>query len=154
MVSPALKKELVGSSHFNAKSALRNKLNRASHQIRVKITYSLKKCKLIVTLQTFILFKGKQPENNCYEQHKYLPSLKVEPLFCVCSFPFNKLTLRSSYTTNKSLTWLQKQQLKLKERREVQLREERHPHETRLLSELRHVQSRHMKPTASHRLDG
>ncbi|XP_063903476.1 tensin-1 isoform X6 [Zophobas morio] len=59
-----------------------------------------------------------------------------------------------SYTTNKSLTWLQKQQLKLKERREVQLREERHPHETRLLSELRHVQSRHMKPTASHRLDG
>lgn len=58
------------------------------------------------------------------------------------------------YTTNKNLTWLQKQQLKLKERREVQLREERQPHETRLLSELRHVQSRHMKPTASHRLDG
>ncbi|RZB38976.1 tensin [Asbolus verrucosus] len=56
--------------------------------------------------------------------------------------------------TSKNLTWLQKQQLKLKERREVQLREERHPHETRLLSELRHVQSRHMKPTASHRLDG
>lgn len=56
--------------------------------------------------------------------------------------------------TQKNLTWLQKQQLKLKERREVQLREERHPHETRLLSELRHIQSRHMKPTASHRLDG
>lgn len=36
----------------------------------------------------------------------------------------------------------------------MQLREERHPHETRLLSELRHVQSRHMRPTASHRLDG
>nr|XP_008194377.1 PREDICTED: tensin isoform X4 [Tribolium castaneum] len=56
--------------------------------------------------------------------------------------------------TGKNLTWLQKQQLKLKERRELQLREERQPHETRLLSELKHVQSRHMKPTASHRLDG
>ncbi|XP_068904129.1 tensin-1 isoform X9 [Tenebrio molitor] len=71
--------------------------------------------------------------------------------------PFRSSTkspeFHESYTT-KNLTWLQKQQLKLKERREVQLREERHPHETRLLSELRHVQSRHMKPTASHRLDG
>lgn len=36
----------------------------------------------------------------------------------------------------------------------MQLREERQPHETRLLSELRTVQSRHMRPTASHRLDG
>lgn len=63
-------------------------------------------------------------------------------------------SFRCRYTTSKNLTWLQKQQLKLKERRELQLREERHPHETRLLSELKHVQSRHMKPTASHRLDG
>ncbi|KAH0819230.1 hypothetical protein GEV33_003560 [Tenebrio molitor] len=68
-------------------------------------------------------------------------------------FFFRDLEDYFQYTT-KNLTWLQKQQLKLKERREVQLREERHPHETRLLSELRHVQSRHMKPTASHRLDG
>ncbi|KAJ8952247.1 hypothetical protein NQ318_007406, partial [Aromia moschata] len=57
------------------------------------------------------------------------------------------------YTTS-NLTWLQRQQQKLKERRELQLREERQPHETRLLSELRSVQSRHMRPTASHRLDG
>lgn len=56
---------------------------------------------------------------------------------------------------NNNLTWLQRQQLKLKERREMKLREERQPHETRLISELRSVhQSRHMRPTASHRLDG
>lgn len=36
----------------------------------------------------------------------------------------------------------------------MKLREERQPHETRLMSELRTVQSRHMRPTASHRLDG
>lgn len=36
----------------------------------------------------------------------------------------------------------------------MQLKEERQPHETRLISELRNVQSRHMRPTASHRLDG
>lgn len=36
----------------------------------------------------------------------------------------------------------------------MQLRDERQPHETKLLSELRTVQSRHMRPTASHRLDG
>ncbi|XP_018561064.1 tensin isoform X3 [Anoplophora glabripennis] len=59
-----------------------------------------------------------------------------------------------TYTTGSNLTWLQRQQQKLKERREHQLREERQPHETRLLSELRSVQSRHMGPTASHRLDG
>jgi tensin len=44
--------------------------------------------------------------------------------------------------------------LKLKERREMQLKEERLPHETRLLSELRTIQSRHMRPSASHRADG
>ncbi|VEN36887.1 unnamed protein product [Callosobruchus maculatus] len=59
-----------------------------------------------------------------------------------------------TYTTGNNLTWLQRQQQKLKERREMQLREERQPHETRLLSELKSVQSRHMRPTASHRLDG
>ncbi|XP_074032700.1 focal adhesion protein tensin isoform X6 [Leptinotarsa decemlineata] len=58
------------------------------------------------------------------------------------------------YATTNNLTWLQRQQQKLKERREIILREERQPHETRLLSELRSVQSRHMRPTASHRLDG
>ncbi|CAG9814924.1 unnamed protein product [Phaedon cochleariae] len=57
-------------------------------------------------------------------------------------------------TGGSNLTWLQRQQQKLKERRELVLREERQPHETRLLSELRTVQSRHMRPTASHRLDG
>lgn len=36
----------------------------------------------------------------------------------------------------------------------MQLKEERQPHETLLISELRNVQSRHMRPTASHRLDG
>ncbi|ERL91797.1 hypothetical protein D910_09122 [Dendroctonus ponderosae] len=55
---------------------------------------------------------------------------------------------------NGNLTWLQRQQQKLKERRELRLQEERQPHETRLLSELKQVQSRHMRPTASHRLDG
>lgn len=58
------------------------------------------------------------------------------------------------YTTTNNLTWLQKQQLKLKERREMQLRDERQPHETRLLSELRSVQARHIRPSASHRADG
>ncbi|XP_066256870.1 tensin-1 isoform X7 [Euwallacea similis] len=56
--------------------------------------------------------------------------------------------------SNGNLTWLQRQQQKLKERREVRLREERQPHETRLFSELKQVQARHMRPTASHRLDG
>uniref|UniRef100_A0A1Y1NBS7 SH2 domain-containing protein n=3 Tax=Photinus pyralis TaxID=7054 RepID=A0A1Y1NBS7_PHOPY len=58
-----------------------------------------------------------------------------------------------TYSTS-NLTWLQKQQLKLKERREMQLREERQPHETRLLSELRNIQARHIRPSASHRADG
>ncbi|KAF5286790.1 hypothetical protein FQR65_LT02208 [Abscondita terminalis] len=57
-----------------------------------------------------------------------------------------------TYATS-NLTWLQKQQLKLKERREMQLREERQPHETRLLSELRNIQARY-RPSASHRADG
>ncbi|XP_017780364.1 PREDICTED: tensin, partial [Nicrophorus vespilloides] len=52
-----------------------------------------------------------------------------------------------------NLTWLQKQQLKLKERRETQLRVERQPYEC-VMSDLRTTQSRHMRPTASHRLDG
>ncbi|XP_030754213.1 tensin-2-like isoform X3 [Sitophilus oryzae] len=56
--------------------------------------------------------------------------------------------------TNGNLTWLQRQQQKLKERKEMRLREERQPHETRLFSELRQVQTRHTRPTASHRLDG
>ncbi|XP_050309456.1 tensin-3 isoform X3 [Anthonomus grandis grandis] len=59
-----------------------------------------------------------------------------------------------SYTNSNNLTWLQRQQQKLKERKEMRLREERQPHETRLFSELRQVQTRHMRPTASHRLDG
>ncbi|XP_025831840.1 tensin-like [Agrilus planipennis] len=59
-----------------------------------------------------------------------------------------------SSTINGNLTWLQRQQLKLKERREQQLRDERQPHETRLLSELRQVHSRHLRPSASHRADG
>ncbi|CAG9837482.1 unnamed protein product [Diabrotica balteata] len=58
-----------------------------------------------------------------------------------------------TYANSSNLTWLQRQQQKLKERRELILREERQPHETRLLSELRSIQSRHMRPTASHRLD-
>lgn len=53
-----------------------------------------------------------------------------------------------------NLTWLQRQQQKLKERRDLQRREERQTHETQLISELRTIQSRHMRPTASHRLDG
>lgn len=37
----------------------------------------------------------------------------------------------------------------------MQLRDERQPHETRLLSELRSVQAhRHIRPSASHRADG
>lgn len=68
--------------------------------------------------------------------------------------PLSIFVFRFRYATSGNLTWLQRQQIKLKERRELQLREERQPHETRLISELRNVQSRHMRPTASHRLDG
>uniref|UniRef100_A0A8D8LVY6 Tensin n=1 Tax=Cacopsylla melanoneura TaxID=428564 RepID=A0A8D8LVY6_9HEMI len=63
----------------------------------------------------------------------------------------------SSTNGSGNLTWLQLQQRKLRERREVQLRNERHPHETRLLSELRSVHQHHSKilrPSPSHRTDG
>lgn len=58
--------------------------------------------------------------------------------------------------SSNNLTWLQRQQQKLRERREIQLRSERHPHETRLLSELRSVQTgyRSVRPSPSQRLDG
>ncbi|XP_072159141.1 tensin-3 isoform X1 [Bemisia tabaci] len=55
--------------------------------------------------------------------------------------------------TGHNLTWLQRQQLKLKERKEVQIRNERLPYETRLLSELVH-HNRYKKPSPSQRLDG
>ncbi|KAK7865077.1 hypothetical protein R5R35_014617 [Gryllus longicercus] len=45
------------------------------------------------------------------------------------------------------LTWLQRQQQKLRERREGQLRQERRPQEVRLLSELRSLQH-HQPPTS------
>ncbi|KAK9686800.1 Phosphotyrosine-binding domain [Popillia japonica] len=61
--------------------------------------------------------------------------------------------IANTNSSNTNLTWLQRQQLKLKERKEMQLREERQ-HEILLMSELRNVQTRHMRPTASHRLDG
>nr|XP_022919173.1 tensin-like isoform X4 [Onthophagus taurus] len=63
----------------------------------------------------------------------------------------------SSTVTNgnvENLTWLQLQQRKLKEKREMQLREERQPYESRVMTELRSVHSKHMRPSASHRLDG
>lgn len=60
-----------------------------------------------------------------------------------------------SHHSSNNLTWLQRQQQKLRERREVQLRAERLPHETRLLSELRGVQTTHRyRPSPSQRLDG
>lgn len=61
----------------------------------------------------------------------------------------------SQHSSN-NLTWLQRQQQKLRERREVQIRTERLPHESRLLSELRTVQTsyRNHRPSPSQRLDG
>lgn len=60
-----------------------------------------------------------------------------------------------SHHSSNNLTWLQRQQQKLRDRREVQLRAERLPHETRLLSELRGVQTTHRyRPSPSQRLDG
>uniref|UniRef100_A0A1B6CBI1 SH2 domain-containing protein n=1 Tax=Clastoptera arizonana TaxID=38151 RepID=A0A1B6CBI1_9HEMI len=62
----------------------------------------------------------------------------------------------SQHNTN-NLTWLQRQQQKLRERREIQLRSERNPHESRLLSELRTVQTnsyRSFRPSPSQRVDG
>lgn len=49
-----------------------------------------------------------------------------------------------------TLTWLQRQQQKLRERREVQLRHERYPHETRLFSELRTLQYQHHPNNHNH----
>ncbi|XP_065163862.1 tensin-1 isoform X5 [Atheta coriaria] len=60
-----------------------------------------------------------------------------------------------TYSTNSSnLTWLQKQQMKLKERREMQRKEERQPYQHSLMTELRSVQNRHLRQSASHRQDG
>ncbi|KAI5743355.1 hypothetical protein M8J77_017223 [Diaphorina citri] len=74
---------------------------------------------------------------------------------------FHEGSIVSGATTlnqqSSNLTWLQRQQQKLRERREIQLRNERHPHETRLLSELRSVHQHHSKilrPSPSHRTDG
>ncbi|XP_075211677.1 focal adhesion protein tensin isoform X4 [Lycorma delicatula] len=55
----------------------------------------------------------------------------------------------SQHSSN-NLTWLQRQQAKLRERREVALRTERLPTESRLLTELRSV----LRPTPSQRFDG
>lgn len=74
-------------------------------------------------------------------------------IFFFCSYNTSTVTTTNVNSNNNNLTWLQRQQLKLKERKEMQLREERQ-HEILLMSELRNVQSRHMRPTASHRLDG
>ncbi|XP_039278903.1 tensin-1 [Nilaparvata lugens] len=54
-----------------------------------------------------------------------------------------------SHHSSNNLTWLQRQQAKLRERREVALRTERLPTETRLFSELRSV----LRPTPSQRFD-
>ncbi|CAB3376138.1 Hypothetical predicted protein [Cloeon dipterum] len=51
-----------------------------------------------------------------------------------------------SSTTSGGLTWLQRQQQKLRERKEQQVRAERYPHETKLLTELRTVQNRISRP--------
>ncbi|XP_023717089.1 tensin-1 isoform X4 [Cryptotermes secundus] len=64
-----------------------------------------------------------------------------------------------SITSNSNnLTWLQRQQQKLRERKEVQMRTERYPQESRLITELRTIQqhsySRVLRPSASHRADG
>ncbi|KDR23674.1 Tensin, partial [Zootermopsis nevadensis] len=57
-----------------------------------------------------------------------------------------------------NLTWLQRQQQKLRERKEVQMRTERYPQESRLITELRTIQqhsyNRVLRPSASHRADG
>ena len=58
--------------------------------------------------------------------------------------------------TNGSVTWLQRQQQKLRERKEAALRMERRPQEVRLISELKsqynnHHHHHHQRPSASHR---
>lgn len=64
----------------------------------------------------------------------------------------------TSSTNSNNLTWLQRQQQKLRERKEVQMRTERYPQESRLITELRTIQqhsySRVLRPSASHRADG
>jgi len=61
-------------------------------------------------------------------------------------------------SSSNNLTWLQRQQQKLRERKEVQMRTERYPQESRLITELRNIQqhsySRVLRPSASHRADG
>lgn len=51
--------------------------------------------------------------------------------------------------TNGSVTWLQRQQQKLRERREATLRMDRRPQEVRLMTELK--SQYHHRPSASHR---
>jgi tensin len=67
------------------------------------------------------------------------------------------VSITHSASTN-NLTWLQRQQQKLRERKEVQMRTERYPQESRLITELRTIQqhsySRVLRPSASHRADG
>lgn len=67
------------------------------------------------------------------------------------------VNMTSSANSN-NLTWLQRQQQKLRERKEVQMRTERYPQESRLITELRtiqqHTSSRVLRPSASHRADG
>lgn len=67
------------------------------------------------------------------------------------------MSITSSANSN-NLTWLQRQQQKLRERKEVQMRTERYPQESRLITELRTIQqhsySRVLRPSASHRADG
>ncbi|XP_069691756.1 tensin-3-like isoform X5 [Periplaneta americana] len=64
----------------------------------------------------------------------------------------------TSSTSSNNLTWLQRQQQKLRERKEVQMRTERYPQESRLITELRTIQqhsyNRVLRPSASHRADG
>lgn len=64
----------------------------------------------------------------------------------------------TSSASNNNLSWLQRQQQKLRERKEVQMRTERYPQESRLITELRTIQqhsySRVLRPSASHRADG
>nr|CAD7394293.1 unnamed protein product [Timema cristinae] len=69
--------------------------------------------------------------------------------------------LNLSGSSSHNLTWLQRQQQKLRERKDFQLRSERYPTETRLISELRNIQQHSSTytrvlrpPTASRRADG
>lgn len=72
-------------------------------------------------------------------------------------FPVSRHIVSIASSSN-NLTWLQRQQQKLRERKEVQMRTERCPQESRLITELRNIQqhsySRVLRPSASHRADG